>query len=50
VGASTLRTRLDSYVPVMGTVAVASALAAAMLLLAHRTRQRVTTGPVIREP
>jgi MFS family permease len=45
VGASTLRAGLDSYAPVMGTVAVASALAAAMLL-AHRTQQRATTGSV----
>jgi MFS family permease len=50
VGASTLRTTLDSYAPVMGTVAVASAFAAAMMLLAHRTRQRATTGPVTIEP
>jgi predicted MFS family arabinose efflux permease len=50
VGASTLRTTLDSYAPVMGTVAVASALAAAMMLLAHRTRQRATTGPARMEP
>jgi hypothetical protein len=40
VGASTLRTGLDSYAPVMGTVATASALAAAMMLLAQRTQQR----------
>jgi len=50
VGASTLRTRLDSYAPVMGTVAVASTLAAAMMLLAHRTQQRATTGPLTIEP
>jgi sugar phosphate permease len=50
VGASTLRTTLDSYAPVMGTVAVASALAAAMMLLAHRTQQRATTRLVTIEP
>jgi MFS family permease len=50
VSASTLRTTFDSYAPVMGTVAAASALAAAMMLLAHRTRQRATTGPVTIEP
>jgi sugar phosphate permease len=50
VSASTLRTRLDSYAPVMGTVAAASALAAATMLLAHRTRQRATTGAVTIEP
>jgi sugar phosphate permease len=50
VGASTLRTRLDSYAPVMGTVAVASTLAAAMMLLAHRTQQQATTGPLTIEP
>jgi sugar phosphate permease len=50
VSASTLRTGLDSYAPVMGTVAAASALAAAMMLLAHRTQQRATTGAVTMEP
>jgi hypothetical protein len=40
VGASAIRTRLGSYVPVMGAVAVASALAAITMLLAHRARQR----------
>jgi hypothetical protein len=34
----------------MGTVAVASTLAAAMMLLAHRTQQRATTGPLTIEP
>jgi MFS family permease len=50
VSASTLRTTLDSYAPVMGTVAAASALAAAMMLLAHRTQQRAMTGAVTIEP
>jgi MFS family permease len=40
VGASAIRTRLGSYVPVMGAVAAASALAAITMLLAHRARQR----------